>query len=143
MSVLHEYVCQGAGLQMGRYYQIANDLHLYTGPHKALMDSCAGVEILNPYATMGMGGMRLFGSPGDRAGFDADCNDFCAKPTRGIFRTDFFTHVISPMFKVWMARKDGDIPRAMRLCSDIKSSDWARACEEWMGRRFAAQLAQK
>jgi hypothetical protein len=134
MSILHEYVAQGAGLVMGRYYQMANDLHLYTGPHAKLMN-LGGREIANPYTTIGIGsGPKLFGSPGDRLGFDADCVDFCSRPDQS-FRTDFFTHVVAPMYRVWKLHKEGATDKAEILTESIHATDWQRACLEWLRRR--------
>lgn len=140
MSVLHEYVAISAGLPMGTYYQISNDLHVYE-KHFPLLGLPNRDD---PYCELPSGGGELgqFFEPlmafGQKPAFDQDVKDFVADPWGQIvYSTDFFTKTIGPMARAWKLHKANFHASALEVADQIEAPDWRLACKDWLHRRPA------
>jgi hypothetical protein len=138
MSILHEYVARGAGLEPGHYYQFTNDLHLYE-QHFNLMSLGGHADHTDPYVEGVVRPSILFGTPGERKAFDDDCVDFCIdqkKPSR----TLFFQGTVKTMYAAWKLHTVGLLSESERMVQQTESSDWRKAGLDWLLRRHAKKL---
>ncbi len=136
MSMLQELMASWIGVPIGRYWQVANNFHLY----KNLLDKKP--ELLevggdDPYI---QGMVKPFPMVnGDIGVWMQDLYMFVDEgPVIG-FRDPFFKKVVIPMYQSYMAFKDREDPdrfkRADEYARNIKATDWQVACREWLDRR--------
>lgn len=136
-SVLQEVMAAWIGVPMGHYWQISTNFHGYHATldkHKALLGLSAGFDdytlgqveaapIVNTAIDIWFQDLEMFMDEG---------------PVMG-FRDPFFKKTVSPMWNAWFAWKDKDNPnrveKAIGLAKTIHSSDWRKACVEWLERR--------
>lgn len=127
MSFLQEYVAGHLGVGVGTYYQVSDDYHSYcaifedkmSGVPDVCVDPYAKGEVI-PYPV----GVIQDGK------FDDDLIAlFKGKETA--FSSPFFKNVVEPMLDTFYTYKRTKENRSDR----ITAPDWARACNEWIGRR--------
>jgi len=138
MSIMHEYVARGAGLEQGVYYQFTNDLHLYE-QHFNMMALGGHADHTDPYLSGECRSLPLFGAPAAREDFDKDCEDFCIDQTRRS-RTMFFQGTVKPMYLAWRYHSLGETGNAERAVQVTEATDWRKAGLEWLMRRSAQKL---
>lgn len=132
MSILHEYIARSAALDMGYYYQMSNDFHMYERHFNLLTE----VEFEDPYTSEEIQPRPLFAKFDQRGAFDKDVKDFVDDPYRvAAYRTEFFTQTITPMANSYKMYKAKYVESAKKLAEQIESTDWRRACLEWLERR--------
>lgn len=139
-SMLQEYVAGCVGVRVGRYYQVSNSLHAY--PELEVTQRCFANPphyAACPYELDDVQFYPMFSGGADQFDFDADMITFFAKwdagadPVGGVFSTDFFEHVVTPMWDTFRAFKDkGD---AVHEANHILAPDWRKAALEWLARR--------
>ena len=139
MSMLHELVARAAFMEVGTYYQVSNNYHLYGD---VLSYAKAGEMATSAGATdyYTMDEMRHV-CPAkimtvDFYQWEVDLNNFLNNPLGGTadYNDPWFARVAEPMYRAWDARKnkrnDGMVGAAM-----IAAPDWRQACIEWIQRR--------
>lgn len=162
LSFFHEFVALGAGLPMGPWTHVSNNLHVYTA-------SCAGaamwqqLSILEDdydlYEQLTPNHVPLFTAPHTFKAFDAALNMFLQRAVWAIERQQplgfepavavyvlenfpFIAQTVVPVFNAWHLRKLGRHEESAAAAGLIQSLDWAVACNNWLERREAAK-AQK
>lgn len=142
-SILQEYLAAHIGVEVGRYNQFTNNLHVYTErwtPEYWLADSTPDyyrerTPPVNPFP--------LVQNP---AKFDEELKTFntnwLGRDLRKIvltarFQEPFFQHVAWPMVKAYHFYKVKDFSAALRACSEIEADDWRIVATAWMNVRKA------
>lgn len=147
-SYIQEYLAARIGVGVGTYYQMSNNLHIYTefGPYSKLVlprqpkvhgRKASRVVIKynphqDPYNFKGFTCQQLVQVP-DR--FDAELDEWFDAPHR-IYQNTFLTATATPALKSYEYYKEGDLGRARLIAGMIQSKDWRLACMEWMDRRI-------
>jgi hypothetical protein len=145
-SFLQEYMASRIGVRVGQYWQISNNMHLYTEQHEGLMERLAdeahnyptnGTVHTDPYARGQVSPFPLMST--DPASWERELFKFLGYPTCPNFEDPFFSHVAHPMFMAHQAFKmlpKGENYRtALSLLEDVVASDWRKAAMEWVLRR--------
>lgn len=130
MTILQELVAHGAGVPIGHYRVMTNNLHIYKG-----LDKFGGiintVAEYNPYLEQ-MFPLPLLAEKETVDGFLNDCEEFIeGRGTASLW----FKHVAWPMLRSWKAHKDGNKEQARFHAEEIGAPDWRIACVEWLNRR--------
>lgn len=139
MSMLHEYVCIGAVMPMGVYYQVSNDAHVYEG-HWGQLEAIYNEGEADPYdAEDWLESPPLYLS-GHRGDLQMDIAKFLDSPNRpGAYRTDFMNEVVAPMSRAYKMYKGDNHVGAIQELKQTKF-DWHTAGAEWIERRLARVL---
>ena len=131
MSIFHEYVCAMLGMEMGAYYQVSNDWHMYE-KHFPLLDHTTSVEDMvypNSLPLVGQGDYPSADLPMEANQF------FDSGGKMHMWRSRFMRNVVQPMEFSWRYHKEGDKAGAHNWANEIKADDWRKACVEWINRR--------
>lgn len=142
MSFLHEVVARAAGLPLGQYHQISNDLHLYTtAPASIAARPLSGLwgpstdsyaqGFVAPYPVMEV----------DWQTWNEDLNTFLQFGNVVGLRDRFFRRVAGPMMAAhthYRRHKGAErYEGAIEILEQCLASDWRAAGIEWMERRLA------
>lgn len=139
-SMLQEVVAAFIGCGVGRYWQISTNLHAYDSTYdrhgEALIKKSAGFSEyelgeISPYPMISTTMDRWF----------SELDMFLVEGHSAIGYVDpFFKKVAVPMSAAWEAWKNRQNPMyyeiTMEHLSGIVATDWRRACEEWIDRRY-------
>lgn len=138
MSMLQEYLAMHLGVGIGTYYQISNNMHLYTERFPKEMQERLIVSCDNRYRYDHYGKHAKplpFLCPGERPeDFDRDLHAFLTAPQSSVYFTDFFADTVMPMYWAWEHRKRG-VSSGLADALEIAATDWRIACVEWLERR--------
>lgn len=144
-SFLQEYMANCLGVQVGKYHQFTNNLHVYTSNFKP--DEWLPAHTCMELYTYGdvEPGVQLVK---DQATFDYECAMFVknhhashmhAYADPG-YTEPFLRDVAWPMCMAWLANKKGRKEVALNeWVPRILASDWNLAAKEWIERRIAAK----
>jgi thymidylate synthase len=130
MSFLHELVAAATNFEVGSYYQMTNNLHVYE-QHWSLVES---PPVAVPYPDID--GVEFFDQSLNR--FYTDLSvfmNYSSSPQEFYHSQEWFKRVLYPMKVSWGAYKDKDRSKAEDFANQICDSLWRRACLEWLGRR--------
>lgn len=147
-TMLQEFMAGVIGCEVGKYWQVSNNMHLYLDRHEALMnqlaDHAVGSEGLDDAYVCG----RVTPTPllpsGGWERFYRDMPFFLDEGmTLGV--TDpFVRKTLVPVTLAIMVMKDERVRRPQKyesarlhLAALPEDSDWRVACEQWVGRRQA------
>lgn len=141
-SFLLEVVAFFVGVQVGKYYQVSMNTHLYERFDEMAKrlagfapDPFSGTHFdRDPYFWK-----EVSASPvvTDRRWF-ADAEAFMEGTTRG-YTNPFFPEVCLPLNSAWTEfkeKKDGWQRRALDHAEGCRATDWRRAATEWLSRRI-------
>lgn len=144
-SYLQEFLATGVGVEVGRFYQVSNNLHAYH-------DTLKGVESLgrmavfeDPYSEGLVEPYPLVST--DIKTWREDLSVFFdIGPAPGL-RDPFFRRVAIPMWLAHEAYKSSDDIERFELAfhnlSQCHAADWRMAANEWLVRRFEAQMKRE
>jgi hypothetical protein len=129
MTMLHELIASAAGLPLGRYRVVSNNLHMYTGmpKFKEIWDhepETSMYDIRRNY-------MPLLRSEEKLGDFLTDCEELVEGGNETSFRTEWMEGVGAEMYELWFARKNGK-PYDSK---GIDCEHWRKACDSWLSRR--------
>lgn len=141
MSFLHEWMARAAELPLGRYHQVSNDLHLYLEhptTEKVLPLAGAWAPHNDPYHTRQVEPFPIMETPWDE--WLEDLQTFLRYGNVVGLRDRFFRRVAAPVVLAHdhylehrgVQRYEG----AMEILEQCLASDWKRACQEWVQRRW-------
>jgi thymidylate synthase len=122
MSMLQEYMATRIGVEVGSWYHLANNLHVYDMHYHLLNVSSLAPSVKYP-AQMPL--VR------DWWVFDDEVKAFC-EGDMGPFSEPFLQSVARPMVNVWTAYKADKWEDASYLCNSILSEDWKLAARSWI-----------
>jgi hypothetical protein len=132
-SMLQELLARSLQLDVGEYYQITNNLHIYDyipnrelyGPYVGAWDDPYLNNQVEPYPLIRVTLEQWL----------EDLHYFMLTPlNRSGYHDPFFEEVAVPIMKSWEARKNRE-GNGLSELEDCKASDWKRACAEWILRR--------
>jgi hypothetical protein len=145
-SYLQEFVAAAIGVPVGTYYQVSNNLHVYTQNEvfaktcellnrKNMLEVEAADAPLQPYPIF----MGLDSHSADS--WLQDCEEFVNNPGQtSLGLAQFFRRVAVPMWKTWEAYKEKEqrsrFFNAKGHAELIKDLAWRAAVEEWLDRRM-------
>lgn len=132
-SMLLEYMATFSGYQLGVMRQYSHNLHAYTANPQ--WQACRYLTtVVDPY-TNGEVNRRAMCGLEDKEMWDRDLKMFMENPLRErAYWTNFFEHVVSPMYASWHDRKN-KYNNGLLAAEAIDAPDWRRACSEWILRR--------
>jgi len=149
-TVLQEFMAGVIGCEVGCYWQVTNNFHLYLDRHEALMNQLAdyatgseGLDASDAYVCGCVKPTPILPN-GDWERFNRDMPFFLEQGmTLGI--TDpFVRKTLVPVILALMVIKDSRVGRPQKYESALRhlaalpeDSDWRIACEQWVGRRRA------
>lgn len=145
-SFLQEYVAGMIGCEMGRYWQISNNMHLYLDQHQQLMGNmhmrvCDTDDVLATPYTDDVFATPLLHEDETIEGLDHDISLILKRQVnRQTFRTAFGAIVAAPMLRACDKMKESDnldrVAQSLRILGEMPDgSDWRLAAEEWVLRR--------
>lgn len=153
-SFLQEYMACRIGVSVGGYWQVSNNMHLYTEQHEELMESLSehahshghltmgGGWLGDPYAMQQVAPFPLMSIPPEA--WELELKKFMENPFALDFVDPFFARVAQPMFLAHQAFKKlpkGDnYDQALLLLEDVVATDWRKAAQDWILRRKATWL---
>ncbi len=145
-TVLQEFIAGLIGCEVGKYWQVSNNMHLYLDKHESLMNQLAdiantseGLAQDDPYAME-----HVYATPllpfGDAERFDRDMRFFLDEGMTLGITDQFVRKVLVPVVLALMVMKRGEAPRKfesarLHLAALPEKSDWRIACEQWVDRR--------
>lgn len=136
MSYFHEFVANAIGKEVGKYYQISNNLHLYTNDEKSKLlledprvDNRYDQEIDVP---------QLVDLPYREMLREIEA--FCelagkTVPVGQIFKSGYINNVAVPIHNAFSRRKTGEEAQMLDELDRCADRAWAVACGEWIERR--------
>lgn len=127
---LQEYVAAHLRVGVGTYYQISNNLHIYSDVHPKEKRERMAPELFarreEPSLLMEW----------DTDGLDWDLGVFEHTDYLPSPRSRWFAALVCPVQRVWNARKAGaSVEEQLSRCTEIGPADWRAACTEWIERR--------
>lgn len=142
-AILQEYIAARVGIEIGAYWQVTTNLHLYLD-HIHMMNKRAEGEIsgddlkdtdnyedTQPLMTSPL----LFDEElRDTVGWIDDIHENQEIYT-GNLTNEFLRDVVLPMAIAHQRYKNGDQSGALRSIENVTAQDWRRAGKEWLGRR--------
>lgn len=148
-SFLQEYMAYAVGCEVGRYYQISNNLHAYTAtwePEKWFR----GRQPLDidPYRSSHFNTIPLMSNETGATreywmmGFNNECNEFVDRYGRpGVvekygYDSEFLDKVAEPMLQAFKYYKAGSERDATAWLDKIKADDWRMAATNWIYKRL-------
>ena len=142
-SMLQELMASWVGCQIGTYYQLSNNFHIYTDkfPEDKWLEMCAAsvdyYNISNQEELKGIPPFRMVNVPIDH--WLTELEFFIANPNDN-FKEPFFEKVAKPMYRSYMVRK-GKLGTGYAEAGAIRAEDWRLACQQWIQRREAKKNA--
>jgi hypothetical protein len=120
-SFLQEYMAARIGVQVGTYYQISNNWHLYDAVADKFLPDDTGYypgtyPIVEQWQT-----------------WDADLSKFFTDPQGAAYSNPFFLEVALPMWEAHRYHRNRKTVEALAKVSQIKAPDWQRACYMFLG----------
>lgn len=135
-SILLEYLAGRIGVGVGKYYQISNNLHVYTDVLAKVGDPAPAIAAYPGVQPMG----------NDWEHWDEDLKKFMvwvdvSNPTALMrsYRNRWFEETAEPLFRAHALWKDGLRRQAVRTLveADTMAPDWRQAAYDWFDRRLA------
>lgn len=134
MSFLQEYVAAGIGVEVGKYYQMSNNLHAYTWNWQPNFWLSSTLQ-QNDYVELKP--MVLVPLVKNRETFDKECKQFvegCGAYERE-WTEPFLRDVALPMVSAFKYHKARVYDRAEHWLNKIEATDWRIDCERWIAKR--------
>lgn len=154
-SYLQEFMAAAIGIKVGKYYQVSNNLHVYTET-EVFKKSCELLKradmLTNLYITEGA--LQPFpinvgiATENMWNGLLAEIQDFVDNP-QGPFmgHSPFIRRVVVPMWMTWCEFRNKKNPDRFKNAYDcsknIKDFPWRIAVDEWMHRRLEKLEAKR
>lgn len=145
-SFLQEYVACALGLEIGKYHQVTNNLHIYTNnwePEKWLEGRLreTSYEGTSGNVVQVCRSVALFQEQITLEHFDRECTEFVAQPLATSVQnstpwmTNFLEFVAQPMVDAFYYHKDKNYNFALVILDRVPQCDWIVAAREWIERR--------
>ena len=131
-SMLQEYLAGMLGIQVGQYWQISCNFHIYTDVFEKFINT-QGISDADEYLMQNLAPYNLVDNP---EFFDEDLFEWFENPSyEKEYANSFFHDVATPVYNAWEARKNGETELAFKFLRQCKAQDWALACQQWIERR--------
>lgn len=143
-TMLQEYMAARLGVEVGRYTQFTNNLHVYSwnwAPEKWLADTQQdwyGKGVVRAHGPV----TNVFPLVKDPAAFDKELPAF-VRANEGIgseedrtgWTEPFLKQVAQPMLAAFHFHKAGDRKTALNRVKDVAADDWCIAATNWLNKR--------
>lgn len=144
MSILHEYVAAAVGVKIGQYWQVSNNLHVYTDQIQRLGLRDSPIVDCDHYASSAVEASPMF--PTGRCNEETirkilHWTDEPSKPVSG--DEQLFRHLLRPMYLVHQHLKNDNPITAMDECNAIGPTDWRYAARQWCSRAINKMREQE
>jgi hypothetical protein len=123
MTLLQEFIAAAAGLDLGNYTVMTNNLHLYTKMPN-IENILRGASVRHVSDTCD----TMFTHEDNPIDLIADCVDLCNDKIP--HRTHWMRNVAVPMYMAYLNKEARQVYNAA-----IQDSAWAYACQQWTMRR--------
>lgn len=138
-SFLQEYMAGRLGVQVGKYYQISNNFHVY----KEILDKFSGIVIHapDPYRTVprcpySNGTVKPYKFMTNPNRWDQDLATFMDEDFGYSYWNPFFLEVAIPMYKAHWFWRDRDTKnrydKAYKEINVMPDCDWKFSAEQWL-----------
>jgi len=136
MSFLLEYMAHMTGNNIGTYYQISNNLHVYTDVLEKLNLYSLQPDY-EPYLLLAEDGLSYNSPPliDNAHNFDSELYKWFDDYTIEGLTNTYLTKTATPMMDSWIGWKDKDMTTALKFAQLIGDRAWRRACIEWLERK--------
>jgi thymidylate synthase len=136
-SYLLEFMAAGIGVEVGKYYQVSNNLHAYKNTLEKVKNIKEGT--LNPYDEQGIKHIKLVNTPMEE--WHQDLLMFMQEGDNAIgYKDEFFRKVAVPVLKAFKLYKANQFDNAKVVIQTCKDTAWLAACYQWLDRRQKAAL---
>lgn len=140
-SVLLEYMARLIGCEVGGYWQVSMNTHVYEQHHDLMtkMSDKAPMPPTHPrcpYSRDEVEPLPLMSIQAGRWGRELDL--WFKRGVEGHYDDPTFAQVATPMQIAWLSHRRRDYSTARVVVAEIAASDWRRACSEWLQRREAS-----
>ena len=148
MSVLGEVLAGLAGARLGTYYQVSNNLHVYTD----MVDKLGDLGVVDRYQRQKVAPFPIVTddarSSRSAARADAllviqDCESVVSGKPQEHMATLWGYCVLWPMLETHRLWKEGQTEAAMRMAASVMSTDWREAARDWMDRRLQRRAVRE
>lgn len=152
-SFLQEYVATCVGMDVGQYWQVSDDFHIYKPQYEklsvanmgGLLDTDQPLTRVNPYLVHTAPTHPLMSTPeGPWLNELARCLDQKGKV---LWEDPFIGCVLAPILRAHEIYKTGEgEDRYVRAGDELNKCanwDWHQACRDWINRRYAAWARAK
>jgi hypothetical protein len=142
-SIIQEFVAIALGVEVGLYYTVSNNLHLYLDLYnaKGYLEVPPNDEVYDYYSQGIVQPKELY--QGDYNLFLHECEVFCNDPfTKRAYVNDFFSTVAYPMAMVSHDRKH-KISDGTSWADKISAPDWKVAVQQYIMKREEAKNVSK
>lgn len=130
MTYLQELIAFGAGMEIGTYRVLSNNVHVYLD-RPDVQKFLEGVAPARPYVYESYPLLREGEKVEDLL---ADCENMIKGVMK--FKTQWMNHVALPMHDVWIARNVNGLDHI----DQIKAEDWRVACQERLKRKTSSVI---
>jgi len=148
-SILLEYMAAHIGVEVGTYYQVSSNMHVYTDPklwqpEKWLADQSedyrGSIKPGNPrHASIEMMGWEPFPLVKDPATFDKEVMEFVERHGKDAvaheYSEPFLEKVAQPMCIAFHHHKHREYGRALSTIMNVAADDWRIAGTNWLKQR--------
>ena len=134
MSMLQELIALSVGVNVGSYYQISNNYHLYLDVHSHLLTDIQ-IPTHDPYWD---NGWVMFPLVLNGKYWVKDAVEFMDDPKgyKNTMTNPFFYYVARPLYLAWDAHKAGQQEDALSWASQCEDKAWTAATLAWLNRRY-------
>lgn len=129
-STLQEYVAHRVGVPVGIYHQTTDSLHVYTENPQWEKLKNTDVYVADPYKQRQVAPFPLIAGELDADAFDYDLDSFFDSGERELFHSSYFTSVVRPMWRTFVAHKNGR--NGLDFVDQIGASDWRAVTKQWL-----------
>jgi thymidylate synthase len=141
--IMQEYVAARAGLEVGEYWQVSTNLHMYMEHYNRMSQKLGNGCKLEDYFEIDSYGLTqpLMEYPDN---FDDDLSDTMLyiddlhagrEGYTGNIANPFLRDVVVPMATAHQLYKMKDMDRALEAMTYVTAADWQQAGTEWLKRR--------
>lgn len=127
MSMLHEYVAESVGLEVGEYVQISNNWHIYP-QHYSFLDNPMQEEFEYDFAHIELT------LPGQVTSDTMEFRDF-VRGHRSLFKNRWLAKVGVPLIYAHETFKSKGATEALKVVDEIQDGAIWYACRSWLERR--------
>jgi len=141
-SILQEYLAGRIGLPMGQYWQVTNNLHMYTDMYDKMSkrdpNNLIEESLPEPYqATMPL--MKYSNQFDDELAklmkFIDEMHEGNYRDFKGTFHNPFLGQVVMRMALSHCLYKNSMMDDALEIIDTVAADDWKQAGKEWLERR--------
>lgn len=147
-SLLHEYMADRIGAEVGRYHQFTNNLHAYTGegwtPKKWIQAAYWKGSMHDPIPhEYGRSGVKTATHLlHDTITFDNEVKEFIDSPFQ-LWKEPFLETVAKPMCIAFREHKDRRYDKAYEALGKVQATDWFEAGRQWIEKREKGWSAKR